>query len=174
MEYTMADLARLAGISGRTIRSYIATGFIAPPTGKGPAARYSEHQMLQAVCIARMRARGANWDEVAALVMGTSLAKLRAYVKKTEPTAEAPPAPPPLPGSPFDPPLLEGQPVASRRQLPPGEAGPIAPEDADLPDGPRWALLPLLPGMVLMVRDDAAAVVKRATAEIVERYGTVG
>jgi len=170
----MSDLARLTGLSGRTIRGYIAAGYMPPPTGKGPAARYTEHQMLQAVCIARMRSRGADWDEVSELVIGTSIAKLRAYVRKTEPVAEAPPDPPAAPRSPFDPPLLEGEPTASRRQLPPGKGGPIDLDDALLPDGPRWALLPLLPGMVLMVRGDAAAVVKRAAAEIVERYGTVG
>ncbi len=170
----MSDLARLTGLSGRTIRGYIAHGYIPPPTGKGSAARYTEHQMLQAVCIARMRAAGATWTEVAALVVGTSIAKVRAYVKKTEPAPEPPPEAPAQSPSTLDPPLLPGEPFASRRRLPPGEAGPMALDDAGLPDGPRWALLPLLPGLVLMVRDDAAAVVKRAAAEIIERYGSVG
>jgi hypothetical protein len=174
MEYLMSDLERLTGLSGRTIRSYIAMGYLSPPTGKGPAARYSEQQMLQAVCIARLRARGANWDEVAALVVGGSMAKMRAYVKKTDPE---PPAPAPSPGpaaSPFDPPALPGEPVAPARQLPRGKAGPIDLDQSLLPDGPRWALVPLLPGMVLMVRGDAAAVVQRAAAEIIERYGSLG
>jgi hypothetical protein len=102
-----------------------------------------------------------------------SLEELREYVKRTDPPAPEPPPPPP----PVDPPVLDGEPVEPRAKLPRGsstqtdlDASPRSAR-ADLPDGPRWILAPLLPGMVLMVRDDAAPLVRRAAAEIVERYG---
>jgi hypothetical protein len=174
MDYWMADLASRSGLSGRTIRNYVRIKLVEGPLGHGPAARYSERAMLQAVCIARMRAGGADWDEVGALVVNGSLAKLRAYVKKTDPVAEAPPAPAPQIPSPVDPPALEAEPVARRRQLPPGEGARLDRDDAALPEGPRWVLVSLLPGMALMVRDDAAAVVRRSAAEIIERYGSLG
>jgi hypothetical protein len=61
--------------------------------------------------------------------------------------------------------------VGPRKQLPRSGGLPAPSDDAPLPAGPRWALLPLLPGMVLMVREDAASVVKRAASEIIDRYG---
>jgi DNA-binding transcriptional MerR regulator len=174
MLYTMADLERLAGVSARTIREYIRLNYLQPPTGHGPGATYTEEQMLAAVCVARMRARGVGWDEIAGQVPGWSTAKLRAYVKKTDPVAAKPDPPPPQASSPLDPPALEGEPVAPRRRLPHGHGDKLDHDAAALPEGPRWVLVPLLPGMALMVRDDAAAVVRRAAAEIIERYGTLG
>jgi hypothetical protein len=41
-----------------------------------------------------------------------------------------------------------------------------------LPETPRWGIFPLLPGMALMVREDAAPIVRSAAAEILGRFGT--
>jgi hypothetical protein len=181
MLYTMADLTAASGLSARTIRDYIHHKFIEPPQGNGPAALYTEQQLLSAVCIARMRARKVGWDEIGATVPHWSLAKLRGYVKKTDPApAKTEPVVTPPP-SPLDPPALEGEPIGPRARLP--GAGGASPgpravthddHDAVLPDAPRWMLVQLLPGMALMVRDDAAKVVKRTAAEIIERYGSLG
>jgi hypothetical protein len=103
-------------------------------------------------------------------------------VKKTDPVAPAPPPapPPPVAPTPLDPPALEGEPIGPRPRLPRSAAAHVRdlgapfPPDADLPDGPRWVLVSLLPGMALMVRDDAAPVVRRAGAEIIDRFGTPG
>jgi hypothetical protein len=182
MLYTMADLVERSGVSARTIREYIRLNYLEPPAGHGPGAAYTEEQLLQAVCVARLRANRVDWVQIAGQVPGWSLQKLRAYVKKTDPVAPAPPAapPPPAPATPLDPPALEGEPVGPRPRLPRSATAPVGdletsfPPDDDLPDGPRWVLVSLLPGMALMVRDDAAPVVRRVAAEIIERFGTPG
>jgi hypothetical protein len=171
MPYTMADLERASGLSSRTLRDYIRLKLLEPPSGHGPGATYTEEQLLSAVCIARMRARKTSWTDIAGTVPRWSLRQLRAYVKKTDPPK--PPAAPPSapPPSPFEPPVLEGEPAGPPRQLPGSGDLPAAPDEPPLPGGPRWALVPLLPGMVLMVRQDAASVVRRAASEIIDRYG---
>jgi DNA-binding transcriptional MerR regulator len=169
MGYTMSDLQERSGLSARTIRDYISSGYVNPPRGRGTAAEYDEESLLQVVSVARMRKRGESWSAVAEIA-GWSLEELRAFVKKTEPPAPDPPPPP------DDPPALEGEPV-SRARLPRGGASPkdLSPgsrtSDAELPAGARWVLAPLLPGLVLMVKDDVSPLVRRAAAEIIERYG---
>jgi DNA-binding transcriptional MerR regulator len=56
MLYSMADLVERSGVSARTIREYISLGYLQPPEGHGPGAAYTEEQLLQAVCVARLRA----------------------------------------------------------------------------------------------------------------------
>ena len=41
-EYTISELAKLAGVTPRTIRYYVAQGLLPAPTQPGPAARYTE------------------------------------------------------------------------------------------------------------------------------------
>ncbi len=67
--------------------------------------------------------------------------------------------------------------MSTRRRLPRDHAdAPAAlqaewPVDgASLPPAPHWGLFPLLPGMVLMVREDAAPFVKSAAAQILARF----
>jgi DNA-binding transcriptional MerR regulator len=41
-EYTLSELARLSGVSARTVRYYIQSGLLPAPFGAGPGARYTE------------------------------------------------------------------------------------------------------------------------------------
>jgi DNA-binding transcriptional MerR regulator len=189
--YTMADLVNATGVTARTIRSYIATGYLEKPEGHGPGAVYTEEHYLRAIALVRMRAAGEGWKVIAERIPEWSLQKVRAYVKKTDPPAPAPPPPPepaPPPGGPGGAPLpaaqadstpaLEGEPATPRRRLPRGGAPhdglEVSSKDDDgwLPDGPRWLPVPLLPGLALWVRDDAAPLVRRVASEIVRRYGS--
>jgi DNA-binding transcriptional MerR regulator len=179
MEYTISDLVARTGLAPRTIRSYIAKEIIPPPVGNGPAAVYNDEHLLRLVAATRMRAEGASLDAVAAKLRPMSLAQVRGYVRRTEPQKE--PAAPPAeqPSSPVEEPVTEGEPVPSAKQLPPVGAGARATlasrawdESASLPPTPHWGIFPLLPGMALMVREDAAPIVKSAAAEILGRFGT--
>jgi DNA-binding transcriptional MerR regulator len=54
-DYTLNDLARLAGTSQRTVRYYISSGLLPPPAGAGPAARYSELHLDRLRLIKRLQ-----------------------------------------------------------------------------------------------------------------------
>jgi DNA-binding transcriptional MerR regulator len=193
MQYTMADLEQATGLNARTIRQYMADGFLEPPKRKGLGAVYPESTFLKAVALARMRRQGEDWKTIGARLRNWPLKKLQEYVASTEPAPPAPPepppqppaaaaaaadAPPPLPPPPSAP-ALEGEPVTRAPRLPhPGSApredlDASAPTDEEwLPDGPRWLLAPLLPGLALWIREDAAPIVRRTAAEILRRYGS--
>ena len=183
VSYTMADLVEATGVTARTIRSYIAHGYIEPPKGHGLGAVYTERHYLKAIALVRMRAAGDAWQEIIDRLTAWSPQRLRAYVEKTAPAPAEPPrvepAPAPLDGAPV-PPALEGDSTHPRHQLPRAGSGPggsdtiEAPPSGDewLPQGPRWVPVPLLPGLALWVREDAAPIVRRAAADIVRRYGS--
>ena len=62
-KYTAADLARLGGVSLRTVRFYVQEELIDPPLGRGPGAHFSERHLHQ---LLRLRAlQGAGLDNAA-------------------------------------------------------------------------------------------------------------
>jgi DNA-binding transcriptional MerR regulator len=185
MPYTMTDIRDLTGVTSRTIRVYMQRGLLAKPKGHGLAAEYDEEHLLRATFIARMRAQGEAFDAIAECLGTWSVAKLRAFVRRTNPAEGQGPIPaqaavPPTEAAAASSPTPESEPATPRGQLPrPGDrTGTLEGTLVDAPPSPlpgaRWVLVTLLPGMVLLVREDAAAVVRRAAAEIVERFGAAG
>jgi DNA-binding transcriptional MerR regulator len=177
MPYRMSDLVERSGLTARTIRDYIRCGYLGPPSGHGPAATYSEEQLLAVIVIARLRAEKKTWPEVAQRLVDWSLKQKRAYVRKTDPPAPTPAAP----AAEASPPALEGAPAA--RALPPGhpeaatttELAAMGPAGADpLLAGRSFVMANVLPGLALIVDHDAPAIVKRVAAEIIEKYGVMG
>ena len=45
--YSLADLARLADVTPRTVRYYVAQGLLPSPDAAGPATRYGEGHLLR-------------------------------------------------------------------------------------------------------------------------------
>ena len=181
MEYTISELTERTGLAPRTIRTYIARKMVAPPVGNGPAALYGDEHLVRLVAIARMRAEGHSLDAVATALASMSLAQVRGYVRRTAPRKEPAATAGEAPASPAETPALEGEPVPSARQLPPVDgaahttmAARAWADGASLPPTPHWGIFPLLPGMALMVREDAAPIVRSAAAEILGRFGTQG
>ncbi len=179
MEYLISDLVERTRLAPRTIRSYIALKIIPPPVGNGPAAVYGEEHLQRLIAAVRMRAEGASLAAVAEKLASMSLAQVRGYVRRTDPPKEPTAPSAEQPTSPVETPALDGEPVPSGRQLPPMGSAPRTTlatgawaESASLPDTPHWGIFPLLPGMALMVREDAAPIVKSAAAEILGRFGT--
>ena len=53
--YTLSDLARLADVTTRTIRYYVAQGLLPSPGGGGPATRYGEGHLARLRLIKRLQ-----------------------------------------------------------------------------------------------------------------------
>lgn len=181
MTYTMADLEQATGVTARTIRQYIALGFLEPPKRKGLGAVYPESTYVKAIAITRMRGQNVDWATIGARMRNWPLARVREFVASTDPKPpEAPAAEPPEVPAPVSAPALEGEPVTPPPRLPHAGAAPRedleargGPTDDEwLPEGPRWVLAPLLPGLAIWIREDATPIVRRTAAEIVRRYGS--
>jgi DNA-binding transcriptional MerR regulator len=163
MDLTIGDLVEQTGVAPRTIREYVRLEMLPRPTGLGPAALYTKRHLLLLSAIVRLRAEGMLLEDIKEQLAGMTPQQLARYAPK----------PPPKP-APEPPPAVEAavknEPAAPPKalEMPPHRAG------ESLPEGPRWVLVSLLPGMALMVRDDAAAIVRRAATEIIDRYGTPG
>jgi DNA-binding transcriptional MerR regulator len=178
MTYTMADITRRAGVTARTVRDWARHGYVDPAKGHGLAAVYTEEQVLDVTIIARLRAQGATWETVIEARNEWSLPKKRAFCRKTDPRGPEPDAPPAPAAAPpvTPPPAIDRERTAGN--LPPAGAAPDvsaqlqATLDADdLPGASHLVLVNVLPGLALLMSRDAAPLVKRIAAEILERYG---
>jgi len=93
-EYSIGELAQLAGVSRRAIRFYVQSGSIPPPVGRGRGSRYTDEHRKE---IARIRER----QRGVTLVKWSKSGKVRGA---------------PRPGEDFGPPVE----IASRVQVAPG------------------------------------------------------
>jgi DNA-binding transcriptional MerR regulator len=166
MPYDKQDLIARSGLADRTIRNYIGRGLIPPPVGHGPAAVYDDEHMARAVTIGRMRAEGTPIEVITQRIDGWSLAKFKRYVAQTNPP-EASPPPEPAPEATAPPPPRPGNRDGGRAELETQE--PVL--DLALPAGPSFRILPLLPGLGLILDASASRIVQRVAAEIFDRYG---
>lgn len=55
-EYSLTELAKLADVTPRTIRFYIAQGLLAAPASLGPKTRYSDEHLERLLAIKRLQA----------------------------------------------------------------------------------------------------------------------
>src|ERR671913_1542688 len=53
--YTLIDLARLADVTPRTVRYYVAQGLLPSPEAAGPATRYGEAHLARLRLIKRLQ-----------------------------------------------------------------------------------------------------------------------
>jgi DNA-binding transcriptional MerR regulator len=58
MAYSLGELARLAGVSPRTVRFYIARGLIPRASGRGRGPHYGEDHLWRLVAIRALRGQG--------------------------------------------------------------------------------------------------------------------
>jgi DNA-binding transcriptional MerR regulator len=92
--YTIVELAREAGVSTRTIRSWYTQGlFVAPPFA-GPSTRYDAEHRLRVLAIQKMRREGLRMAAIKQRLTKMSLADIEAFL------APPPPAPRPPPPEP--------------------------------------------------------------------------
>jgi DNA-binding transcriptional MerR regulator len=62
--YGIEDLARLGGVSRRTVRYYVQEGLLPAPEGAGRGARYGPRHLDQLLAVKSMQEQGLSLDQV--------------------------------------------------------------------------------------------------------------
>jgi len=70
VEYSIGELARLTGVSVRTVRFYVGQGLIDPPAGRGPGRHYRDTHVRQIVRVRELQRQGLTLDRAAAALQG--------------------------------------------------------------------------------------------------------
>jgi DNA-binding transcriptional MerR regulator len=165
-EYTITDLAKLAGVTPRTVRYYVAQGLLTAPGQAGPGARYTDAHLDRLRLIKKLQAAHLPLAEIRAQLG-------RVPDEQIEALAAEAPAPP---GTALDyirqvlsPPRVVGKPPTLKRQFAiplqppavtpasvPGPAAPAGqpPAPAPLPASTtsQWERVTLHPDIELHVR----------------------
>lgn len=173
-DYAISDLARLTGLSVRTIRYYLAQGLIPASGESGPGAHYGQGHLDRLRLIKRLQAEYLPNAEIRRRLAPLSDAEVAAlvgeppdvdparpttsaldYVRGVLGVAPAPSAPvafPPTLAS-IAPPAAPVAPVA-RARLVAEEAAPFAADqqEAPMPDRSQWERLALGPDIELHIR----------------------
>jgi DNA-binding transcriptional MerR regulator len=63
-QWSVGDLARLGGVSRRTVRYYVQEGLIPPPRGLGRAATYGHDHLERLLRVKELQERGLTLEEV--------------------------------------------------------------------------------------------------------------
>lgn len=96
--YSIGALQAASEVPARTLRSWVRSGILSKPLGRGRAARYDESHLLRARVARQLRSERLSLRAVRARMSGRSEAELRALlpVRATVLRADAmPPAPTP-------------------------------------------------------------------------------
>jgi DNA-binding transcriptional MerR regulator len=64
VRYAVGDLARLGGVSRRTVRYYVQEGLIPPPFGVGRGNHYGAEHLQQILRVKAMQEAGKTLDEI--------------------------------------------------------------------------------------------------------------
>lgn len=156
-KYTATDLARLTGVTLRTVRFYIQEGLVDPPLGRGPGAHFTERHLHQ---LRRTRAlQGAGLD-IAAIRQHAD--ELERILEERGMTLESA-------GRIWTAFALSSFPTAiAERMQEPDDADPEEPEeesDGGL-DATTAIRIPLAPGVELLVAPDVTLPSPRRLVEL--------
>ena len=139
---TARDLAHRLGVSRDTIFTWTGRGLLPPVALHGAATRYGASHQLRAKVIAKLRAAGVPYDDIAT-ALAVPDAELAAHHFPVAAPAPSPPPPVVVPSS-------DPLPATS--------------------DVPHWQRVELLPGLELHVVSSASAFVRRIADEVIDRY----
>ncbi len=89
--YTIADLARLAGVTPRTVRYYVAQGLLPSPEAAGPGTRYGEDHLARLRLIRRLQRDHLPLAEIRVRLERLGDDEIRALIDAEQ--AAGPPAP---------------------------------------------------------------------------------
>ena len=157
----MEALVEQSGVAARTIRHWISLGLLPRPQGTGLAAVYSRDHLLRVWVVASLRRDGVRLEDIKGILATMTRQQMGKY--RPEPPAAEPPAS-------AAPTLGFESPAPPRLGAGVNDDTRLATNGTAMP-GRRYAVVPLLPGLILMVDEDAATIVRRAALEIIERYG---
>ncbi|HEX2730156.1 MAG TPA: MerR family transcriptional regulator [Polyangiaceae bacterium] len=146
--WRIADLAQLTGLSPRLITHYVATHLVEAPEFHASDTRYQRVHLLRLLAVRPLKAQGLK------------IAALRARLNDW--------------GAPGVEEFVRGLPLSDvvRRALGWVEAPKLSPQ----PDpavaviGERWQRVVILPGLELLLRDDARPIVREVAARVLEQF----
>jgi len=185
-EYSLQDLADLAGTTPRTIRFYIAQGLLASPGRVGPGTTYTEGHLNRLRLIKRLqrehlplaeiRSRLAALDDatVAALVAatpaepaaGSAIDYIRGVLGGDGPI-EHMPLIPPVPASPGSSPAFSRLPAYDLPASSPAEPGGSG-SSSVAPDRSQWDRILLAPDVELHVRRPLARLAHKRVERLIQ------
>jgi DNA-binding transcriptional MerR regulator len=153
--WLMADLARLTGISLRTVRYYVELGLLQPIELRGTATRYARRELFRLLCVLRMKtAPGSSLSAIKKELDTLDEDELEAWLS-SEPLPQAVAAALGL----DDPSALVGR-------RPVLEPSPVPFGLSRVPALETWHRIRLLPGLELMVSSEASAAVRGIAQKI--------
>lgn len=157
MRYAMAELAARAGVQPRTIRAYIQRGIVERPPHGGAKTTYDEATLLRACAAAVLLRKGKTFERTKRELNKMKEPELRAFVAREAPSSGIAKPPPQAPSA------------VTTTSAPAAAASPIAAALAAA--GAKGARrLKLLPGLELVLDDDAPDVVKRLAIELTREF----
>ena len=160
--YSMDELTELTKFSARTVRQYIAFHMIPKPKLAGSATRYSRETLGKLLAIRHWRLE----QKITTTGMRRALRaadedEWEAWAEDVDPIAPPPPPPAPVVAAKTAAPAQ----VAALSKAPATDAAPL---DGAL--GEKWHHVPLMPGLVLLMRDGAGEMTASVAREIQKRY----
>ena len=185
-EYSLQDLADLAGATPRTIRYYIAQGLLASPGRVGPGTTYTDGHLNRLRLIKRLqrehlplaeiRSRLASLDDATVAILveatpsepasGSAIDYIRGVLGGDGPIEQTPLIPP-VPARPAASPAFSRLPVYDLPSTGPAEPGePSVPTTA--PDRSQWDRILLAPDVELHVRRPLARLAHKRVERLIQ------
>ncbi len=84
-DYTLSELARLADVTPRTIRYYVAQGLLPSPDAAGPATRYGDAHLARLRLIKRLQREHLPLAEIRAQLLAMTDDQIAQAAEATEP-----------------------------------------------------------------------------------------
>jgi DNA-binding transcriptional MerR regulator len=145
-EYTLHELATIAGVTPRTVRYYISVGLLPPPGQVGPNTRYGDDYLQRVRLIRRLQEQHLPLAEIRSRIEGMDDADIAAALGTGHGVAEASSA------------LDYIRSLTNRPPAPiPMAAAPAAPYPSQAPEPPgpirsTWERVSLTPDVELHIR----------------------
>ena len=167
---SIAELARQAGVTVRTVRYYVAEGLLPPPVGIGPRSAYDHEHLLRLEAVRCLKARYYPLAEIRRTLEGRSAEEVGALLAELidgAPGGDA--VGRPLPPSKGRTEVVDriGE-VAARQAMPLGRAEVLDASPTGLPTEATWRRVCLAPDVELHFRPTSelarAAAIRRLIA----------
>ncbi len=164
---SIAELARQAGVTVRTVRYYVAEGLLPPPAGAGPRSAYGREHLIRLEAVRRLKARYYPLAEIRRTLAGRSAEEVGALIAELSGGAAGVnaigrPLPPPRDRAAVVDRIGEGE---ARSELPLGRAEVLDTSPVGLPHAATWRRVCLAPDVELHFRPSSdlarAAAIRR-------------
>jgi len=148
-EYTLADLAKLADVTPRTIRFYIAQGLLPSPEQQGPRTTYTDEHLERLRTIKALQVAHLPLAEIRARLRGESIQDVASVILPSEPAQASESAVDYIRGVLGAPPA----PVTPARPVAPAPAvRSVSPAAQSEPDRSQWDRVEITPDIEIHLR----------------------